>query len=429
MQETVRPTPGSRVETRLAVLGPGAPGPGSRSTSRSSRRRTSAPRRPGSAGREYSRDDGTPGWEAFEELIGDLEGGRAVASPPGWLRSPPSWSCCRSAPASSRRRDSYTGLRGLLADGRRPGPLAVAIVDIADADGPRRRGRATRTWCGWRPRATRCSRSSTSPRSAAAGPGGRRAGGGGQHLRHPAAAAPAGPRRRLRRAQRDQVHRRPLRPAARRGGVPPRRATARGYRRREVAGATPGALETFLALRGARTLAVRLRQGQRDRRRARPPARGAPRGRPGALPRACPTTRTTTAPPGRCAASARCCPSSSPTPPPPTPSARGAGHRLRHQPRRGRVHHRAPGEAARPGARPGRPAAPERRLRTRRGPVGRPHRRPRGPAGAAPAEPASVRAATPGATRDRHRTAHRRPRPARWPAGSPPAWRRSPRCR
>ena len=33
-------------------------------------------------------------------------------------------------------------------------------------------------------------------------------------------------------------------------------------RRREVAGATPGALECFLALRGARTLAVRLRQAQ-----------------------------------------------------------------------------------------------------------------------------------------------------------------------
>ena len=37
---------------------------------------------------------------------------------------------------------------------------------------------------------------------------------------------------------------------------------ARLGRRREVAGATPGALEAFLALRGARTLAVRLRQVQ-----------------------------------------------------------------------------------------------------------------------------------------------------------------------
>jgi cystathionine gamma-synthase len=35
-------------------------------------------------------------------------------------------------------------------------------------------------------------------------------------------------------------------------------------RRRALAGATPGALETFLALRGVRTLAVRLEQGQRS---------------------------------------------------------------------------------------------------------------------------------------------------------------------
>ena len=35
-------------------------------------------------------------------------------------------------------------------------------------------------------------------------------------------------------------------------------------RRREVAGATPGAMETFLALRGIRTMSVRLDQGQRS---------------------------------------------------------------------------------------------------------------------------------------------------------------------
>jgi len=35
-------------------------------------------------------------------------------------------------------------------------------------------------------------------------------------------------------------------------------------RRRELTGATPGALETYLALRGIRTLAVRLERGQRS---------------------------------------------------------------------------------------------------------------------------------------------------------------------
>lgn len=31
------------------------------------------------AERAYSRDDGTPTWEALEEIVGGLEGGRAVA--------------------------------------------------------------------------------------------------------------------------------------------------------------------------------------------------------------------------------------------------------------------------------------------------------------------------------------------------------------
>ena len=29
--------------------------------------------------RAYSRDDGTPGWDALEEIVGGLEGGHAVA--------------------------------------------------------------------------------------------------------------------------------------------------------------------------------------------------------------------------------------------------------------------------------------------------------------------------------------------------------------
>jgi cystathionine gamma-synthase len=30
-------------------------------------------------GRQYSRSDGTPGWQALEEVLGELEGGQAVA--------------------------------------------------------------------------------------------------------------------------------------------------------------------------------------------------------------------------------------------------------------------------------------------------------------------------------------------------------------
>ena len=31
------------------------------------------------SGRAYARDDGTPGWEALEDIVGRLEGGRSVA--------------------------------------------------------------------------------------------------------------------------------------------------------------------------------------------------------------------------------------------------------------------------------------------------------------------------------------------------------------
>ena len=65
-----------RMETRLAGLGRGGSRPG---------QPLNVPIVPASnfragpgPGREYARDDGTPGWEAFEELVGDLEGGAAV---------------------------------------------------------------------------------------------------------------------------------------------------------------------------------------------------------------------------------------------------------------------------------------------------------------------------------------------------------------
>src|ERR1700675_3825638 len=34
--------------------------------------------------RAYSRDDGTPSWEALEEIVGGLEGGSSSSFPPGW---------------------------------------------------------------------------------------------------------------------------------------------------------------------------------------------------------------------------------------------------------------------------------------------------------------------------------------------------------
>ena len=61
--------------------------------------------------RTYSRDDGTAGWEALEEIVGGLEGGSAVTFASGWLASRPSsisfpsaqsWRCPTTATKVSR---------------------------------------------------------------------------------------------------------------------------------------------------------------------------------------------------------------------------------------------------------------------------------------------------------------------------------------
>jgi hypothetical protein len=44
--------------------------------------------------RAYARDDGTPGWEALEEIVGGLEGGVAVSFASGMAGAAP---CCRGA--------------------------------------------------------------------------------------------------------------------------------------------------------------------------------------------------------------------------------------------------------------------------------------------------------------------------------------------
>ena len=86
---------------------------------------------------------------------------------------------------------------------------------------------------------------------------------GRQHVRHTALAAPPRAGRRPRRALRDQADRRSFRPAAGARRSPPTRASWRRCARYAGRnGATPGMLKCLLALRGARTLPLRLRQAQ-----------------------------------------------------------------------------------------------------------------------------------------------------------------------
>ncbi|WP_369252639.1 trans-sulfuration enzyme family protein [Geodermatophilus amargosae] len=249
---------GLRPETRLAVLGrPHGPGQPLNVPVVPASNFRAAPA--GEGGREYSRDDGTPGWEAFEELIGDLEGGPAVSFSSGMAAIA---AVLELLPVGARvvaPRDSYTGLRALLADGAAAGSrwrsrtvdatdgdaLAAAIadadlvwletpsnplldvVDIAEV--------AAATGALVAVDNTFATPLLQNPLSL-----------GADFVVHSATKSIGG--------HSDLLL----------GVVACRRPEDRErlVRRREVAGATPGALEAFLALRGARTLAVRLRQAQ-----------------------------------------------------------------------------------------------------------------------------------------------------------------------
>ena len=253
---------GLRLETRLAVLGRG---------SHESGRPLNVPIVPasnfraaasGELGREYSRDDGTPGWEAFEELLGDLEGGPAVSFSSGMAAIA---AVLELLPVGARvvaPRDSYTALRGLLEDGAGAGGRwRVRIVDMTgDAELDAAVRDADLVWL----------ETPSNPLLHVV-----------DIARVAAAAAAAGALVAVDNTFATPLLQAPLELGADfavhsatkfigghsdllLGAVVCRRQEDRErlVRRRQVSGATPGALECFLALRGARTLAVRLRHAQ-----------------------------------------------------------------------------------------------------------------------------------------------------------------------
>src|SRR4051794_11914249 len=124
-----------RVETRLAVLGRGSHLPGQPLNVPivpASNFRASPS---GAAGRGDSPDDGTPGWGALEELIGDIEGGPAGCFSSGMAAIA---AVLELLPVGARvlaPRDSYTGLRALLEDGAAAGGRwTFSTVDVTRTD-------------------------------------------------------------------------------------------------------------------------------------------------------------------------------------------------------------------------------------------------------------------------------------------------------
>jgi len=86
-------------------------------------------------GRDYARDDGTPTWEALEELVGGLESGKALAFSSGMAAISAVFD---QLPAGSRvvlPDDCYQGVAGLAAAGGERGRWSVQRVALHDTAG------------------------------------------------------------------------------------------------------------------------------------------------------------------------------------------------------------------------------------------------------------------------------------------------------
>ena len=211
--------------------------------------------------RAYSRDDGTPSWEALEEIVGGLEGGSSVSFASGMAGIAAIFDQLPTGSLVALPDDCYQGVAGLAKAGQSRGRWTVHRVAVAD----------TARWiemCGvadliWL-------ESPSNPLLTVA------------DLDDICAA----PRKSGAILGVDNTFATPLnqRPLVLGADVAMQSATkfigghsdllsgvvtvrdanllAALRQARELAGATPGTLETFLAVRGARTLALRLERAQ-----------------------------------------------------------------------------------------------------------------------------------------------------------------------
>jgi cystathionine gamma-synthase len=82
--------------------------------------------------RAYSRDDGTPGWEALEDIVGGLEGGSAVAFASGMAGIAAVFDQLPSGSVVALPDDCYQGVAGLARTGEGRGRWSVHRVAVAD---------------------------------------------------------------------------------------------------------------------------------------------------------------------------------------------------------------------------------------------------------------------------------------------------------
>jgi cystathionine gamma-synthase len=211
--------------------------------------------------RAYSRDDGTAGWEALEEIVGGLEGGSSVSFASGMAGIAAIFDQLPAGSLIALPDDCYQGVAGLVEAGRRQGRWEVRRLAVPDTSGwIQACGEADLLWL----------ESPSNPLLQVAD----------------LDAICAAPRKPGATLCVDNTFATPLnqRPLALGADLSVQSATKyigghsdllcgavtareadwleRLRHARELGGATPGTLEAFLAVRGARTLAVRLERAQ-----------------------------------------------------------------------------------------------------------------------------------------------------------------------
>src|SRR2546422_3547956 len=82
--------------------------------------------------RAYSRDDGTPSWEALEEIVGGLEGGSSVSFASGMAGIAAIFDQLHTGSGVALSDDCYQAVAGNAQTGQNPGPGTLHPVPPAD---------------------------------------------------------------------------------------------------------------------------------------------------------------------------------------------------------------------------------------------------------------------------------------------------------
>src|SRR5512134_2038981 len=85
--------------------------------------------------RAYSRDDGTAGWEALEEIVGGLEGGVSVSFASGMAGIAAVFDQLPTGSVVALPDDCYQGVAGLAQAGQRRGRWTLRRVAVTDTAG------------------------------------------------------------------------------------------------------------------------------------------------------------------------------------------------------------------------------------------------------------------------------------------------------